>query len=364
MDNKAIHPGEILREELNSLHISVREFSKRTGILEKQLSLLLSCEANITLDIAIRLSDFFGQSVQFWINLQAIYSQRKKEEETQSCIDADYSLLQTIDSKWRDLYLPKMIGSDKSGFVRQARVALQASMISNLQNENLFVLYKELNGEKKADVFLQNVWLSVAIKQAKAERHRPYDEAMFLEALKGIRPLTKKVPEEFFPLLKRRLNESGVSLVYVPYLKNSGIFGASCWIGGDDGGKSPVIALSNRGKSADVFWFSFVHEAAHVLMRHTRNLMLSSDDTVNSPVEREADERGKSMLIDPKSWKRFSGFSSHHTTNGITSFAKEVGVDPCIVVGWLAKEDKKAYYIHRNMRKSYDFSFLNEKKLE
>lgn len=364
MDNKAIHPGEILRAELDSLHISVREFSKRTGILEKQLSLLLSCEANVTLDIANRLADFFGQNIQFWINLQTIYSQRKKEEETQSCIDADYSLLKTIDSKWRDLYLPKMKGYDKNGFVRQARVALQASEISNLQNENLFVLYKELNGEKKADVFLQNVWLSVAIKRAKAERHRAYDEALFLEALKGIGPLTMKTPEEFFPLLRKRLSESGVSLVYVPYLKNTGIFGASCWVGGSDGGKSPIIALSNRGKSADVFWFSFVHEAAHVLMRHTRNLMLASDDTVSSPVEREANERGKAMLIDPKSWKRFSDFSSHHTTGGVASFAKEVGVDPCVVVGWLAKEDKTAYYIHKSMRKYYDFSFLNEKKLE
>ncbi len=364
MDNKAIHPGEILREELNSLHISVREFSKRTGILEKQLSLLLSCEANITLDIAIRLADFFGQSVQFWINLQTIYSQRKKEEETQSRIDADYSLLKTIDSKWRDLYLPKMKGCDKYEFVRQARVALQASMISNLQNENLFVLYKELNGEKKADVFLQNVWLSVAVKQAKAVRHRPYDEALFLEELKGIRPLTNKTPEEFFPLLKKRLSESGVSLVYVPYLKSTGIFGASCWIGGDDGGKSPVIALSNRGKSADVFWFSFVHEAAHVLMRHTRNLMLSSDDNMESPIEREANDIGKSMLIDPKSWKRFSGFSKHHTSKGITNFAKAVGVDPCIVVGWLAKEDPSIHCIHKSLVKYYDFSFLNEKKLE
>ncbi len=364
MDNKAIHPGEILKAELESLRLSVREFSKRTGILEKQLSLILSGEANITLEIASRLADFFGNEAQFWINLQTFYSQKKKEEDAQKSIDADYSLLKTIETKWRDLYLPKLKLCNKNEFVRQSRVLLQASEISNLQSENLYALYKELKSENKPNTFLQNVWLSVAIKQAKATVSRPYDEESFCKALKNIGHLTKEKPEEFLPYLRRCLEESGVTLVYVPYLKNTGIYGASCWIERKDGSKSPLIALSNRGARADVFWFSFAHESAHVLMRHTRNLMLSSDDTMESQIEHEADDIGKSMLIDLKSWRQFSEFSKHHTSKGITDFAKKVGVDPCIVVGWLAKEDSNTYYIHKNFVKYYDFSFLNEKRLE
>lgn len=364
MDNKAVHPGEFLRAELESLHLSVREFSKRTGILEKQLSLILSGEANITLEIATRLGDFFGNEARFWVNLQTIYSQRKKEEEAQKSIDADYSLLKTIDPKWRDLYLPSLKSCSKNELVRQSRAILQASEISRLKNENIFVFYKELKSERKGDAFLQNVWLSIAIKQAKANAFRPYDEASFRETLKSIGPLTKAEPEEFFPYLKKRLGESGVLLIYVPYLKNTGIYGASCWVEREGGAKSPVIALSNRGRSADVFWFSFAHESAHVLMRHTRNLMLSSVDTMSNPIEREADDIGRSMLIDLEAWRKFSNFSKYHTAKGIAEFAETVGVDPCIVVGWLAKEDPSVYRIHRNAVKQYDFSFLSEKKLE
>ena len=57
---EAIHPGVYIKNELNSLQMSVREFSKRTGISEKQLSLLISGDANLTLDIAEKLSKFFG----------------------------------------------------------------------------------------------------------------------------------------------------------------------------------------------------------------------------------------------------------------------------------------------------------------
>ena len=60
----AFHPGEIVKEDLETLGISQNEFAIRTGILPKVVSQLLNKECNLTLDIAKKLSGFYGLSGQ------------------------------------------------------------------------------------------------------------------------------------------------------------------------------------------------------------------------------------------------------------------------------------------------------------
>ena len=56
--------------------------------------------------------------------------------------------------------------------------------------------------------------------------------------------------------------EAGVVVVFVPEIQNCRISGATFWAGPN----RAVIALSDRYKKDDRFWFSFFHEAAHVLL--------------------------------------------------------------------------------------------------
>ncbi len=354
----SIHPGRILQKELESLRLSPREFSKRTGILEKQMSLLLSGEANVTVEIAQRLGNFFGQDPRFWLNLQAMYEQSKKLEMFKKSIDADFALLEKIEPKWRQRFIPDFNVLDKEESVRMARVAFQASTLANLDNNGLYVLYKETRSETKGDCFLQNIWLSIAIKEGKSEDDYVYNDNIFKKTLLKIRPLTLLSPDAFFPILKKSFAEAGVSLTVTPYLKNTGIFGASCWIENGVGEKHPLISLSNRGKSADLFWFSLVHESAHVLMHHTRNLLMNSDDTKASAVEAEADKLGGRILIPEDEWQNFTSRNERHTTKGVVSFAKRIGIDPCIVVGRLEREGRSERYMYQSLKKQYDFNFL------
>jgi antitoxin HigA-1 len=85
MDNNRlpnIHPGEILRLEfLEPLAITPYRLSKDIGVAQTRISEILSEKRSITADTAIRLSRYFGNSPQFWLNLQTLYDLRQAQEE-------------------------------------------------------------------------------------------------------------------------------------------------------------------------------------------------------------------------------------------------------------------------------------------
>ncbi len=77
-----IHPGEILRLEfLDPLNITPYRLSKDIGVAQTRISEILSEKRSITADTALRLSKYFGNSAQFWMNLQTQYDLRQAQEE-------------------------------------------------------------------------------------------------------------------------------------------------------------------------------------------------------------------------------------------------------------------------------------------
>src|SRR5579859_4337018 len=71
---KPIHPGEILREELLiPLNISKEKLAQELKVEKKIISEIVDEKRNITPDIALRLSCYFSQSAQFWLNCQRDY---------------------------------------------------------------------------------------------------------------------------------------------------------------------------------------------------------------------------------------------------------------------------------------------------
>jgi addiction module HigA family antidote len=77
-----IHPGEILRLEfLEPLDITSYRLSKDIGVSQTRISEILSAKRSITADTALRLSKYFGNSAQFWMNLQTQYDLRQAQRE-------------------------------------------------------------------------------------------------------------------------------------------------------------------------------------------------------------------------------------------------------------------------------------------
>ena len=74
-----IHPGEVLKDELNEIGISAAELARQLRVPENRMSEVIRGRHNITADIALRLGRWFGMSAEFWMNLQEIYELRKAE---------------------------------------------------------------------------------------------------------------------------------------------------------------------------------------------------------------------------------------------------------------------------------------------
>ena len=68
-----IHPGELLRDELNELGISLNRLARDTRIPLSRVSLIVNGRRSITADTAMRLAHYFGTSAQMWMNLQTAY---------------------------------------------------------------------------------------------------------------------------------------------------------------------------------------------------------------------------------------------------------------------------------------------------
>jgi len=68
-----IHPGELLRDELEEIGTSLNELSRALRVPMNRVSALVNGKRSITADTAMRLARYFGTSPQYWLNLQSAY---------------------------------------------------------------------------------------------------------------------------------------------------------------------------------------------------------------------------------------------------------------------------------------------------
>ena len=81
MPRPAIHPGEILADELNELQITPTELSRQISVPPNRISQIIQGKRAITGDTALRLGHWFQTSPQFWLNLQSAYDLRVANDE-------------------------------------------------------------------------------------------------------------------------------------------------------------------------------------------------------------------------------------------------------------------------------------------
>lgn len=81
MARTPIHPGEILREELELLDMSAAAFARQLNVPTNRITGILNEERAITADTALRLGHWFGTSADMWLNMQKLYELRLAEQE-------------------------------------------------------------------------------------------------------------------------------------------------------------------------------------------------------------------------------------------------------------------------------------------
>jgi Zn-dependent peptidase ImmA (M78 family) len=123
-------------------------------------------------------------------------------------------------------------------------------------------------------------------------------------------------------------------VVHVPEVPGARAWGATRWLTPT----RPLIQLSLRYKTDDHLWFTFFHEAGHILLHGKRELFIEGEkpDTADER-EQEANKFAADWLIPPNTYEQFIRRGDFSATS-IRRFAHLVGIAPGIVVGRLQYE--------------------------
>ena len=70
MFKRAVHPGEILKEELDESGMSLTEFARQIDVPPNRVGQIIAGKRSVSADTALRLGHWFGVEAQFWLNLQ------------------------------------------------------------------------------------------------------------------------------------------------------------------------------------------------------------------------------------------------------------------------------------------------------
>ena len=76
---RPVHPGEILREELDEFGLSANALSKALGVPVNRVTTILNGRCGVSADTALRLARYFGTTPQLWMNLQKTWELRQAE---------------------------------------------------------------------------------------------------------------------------------------------------------------------------------------------------------------------------------------------------------------------------------------------
>lgn len=86
MLKRAVHPGTILKDELEEIGITPTEFARQIDVPANRISQIISGKRSITGDTALRFGHWFGTDPQFWSNLQAQFELAAADQETGEAI--------------------------------------------------------------------------------------------------------------------------------------------------------------------------------------------------------------------------------------------------------------------------------------
>ncbi len=350
----AIPPGETLAEELEVRGMTQRELAARLGRPAQVVNEIINGKKAITPDTAIGLAKVLGIEAQFWINLEADYqmtlalARDKKALADQEQWLSEYPVREMIKLGWISA------GRDKASRLKALMNFFEVASIEPKVYQAAIGFRITEAAQRKVSPGALAAWLRQGELDAQKMDTADYNEEMFRNALITIRGMTEQPPQEFVPAMQTLCAEAGVALCVVQELPKVGATGVARWLTD----RKALMQLNIRGKQADIFWFSFFHEADHILDHRTQRRILIDGlaaDPDMAEIEAEADQFAADFLIPPDDWRDFC-HAGYFTLPAVLEFAQSVGIAPFIVVGRLQKEKWIRYNQLTGLKQRYTWT--------
>lgn len=348
----AIPPGDTLDELLAERQMSQSELARRMGRPFKTINEIVQGKAAIMPETAIQLERVLGIPANFWTNLERQYQEDKARVREVEAL------------KEQSAWLERFPLADLRAIGVLPRTRDRATLLHSLLR-----FFGVASRDAWAKVWLQPqaafrqssrttasleataAWLRAGALDAEQVDAASFDRSKFLLFLKQVRSLTRQDPEEFSEPLLEGCRSAGVVVIFLRPFKGVKAYGATQWTSPS----KAVIQLSNRYKTDDHLWYSFFHEAGHILLHGARRVFVESREVgepTSDKAEREADEFAADTLIPKRDWTSFIDMKPS-TLGAVVNFADEQGVSPGIVVGRLQHEGIWPHTLGNGLRRKF-----------
>jgi HTH-type transcriptional regulator/antitoxin HigA len=342
-------PGDTLAETIETVGMSQAELARRMDRPVKTINEIIQAKAAITAETALQLEQVLHIPASFWLKLEQHYRETlarlAEEQRFKSQVEwlKEFPIREMMNRGWLPLCNNK---------IEQVSATLKFFGVVSPDAwrviwESKIIAYRK-STTPKSNFGAVTAWLRQGEVEAQKIECAPYDADTFRDALTHIRTLTVKPVNFFHGELIRLCANAGVAVVFVPELPKNGIFGATQWLTP----KKALVQLSLHYKTDGHLWFTFFHEAGHILIHGKRQVFLEIDQKNTKEAEEEANRFAANVLIDPIQWQQFVASDSYRSKIGIKEFAQKVGIAPGIVVGRLQHE-KRLSFDHCNELKRH-----------
>jgi len=332
----ATPPGFTLEETLEDLTMTQAELALRTGLSTKHINQIIQGHASLTLDSAMRLERATGVPARIWNNLESRYQEHRSRLAEEAALHEQLSFLDQLPIS--AMVSMGLLGKRTTKVERLREVfsffGVADSDAWTATWSKSFASFRKSRAHESNDGAV-SVWLRMGEIEATSVQTAPWDPNKFKEALSVARTLTTETdPTAWQPALVEVCAGAGVALVVVPEVKGGRTHGVARWLAPD----RALIQLSIRYRWSDIFWFSFFHEAKHVLDEAKRSIYVEQslpNEESRPDDEVAADAFAASFLIPPN---EIPALRQIKTLLEVSDFANRLGVHPGIVVGRLQHE--------------------------
>jgi HTH-type transcriptional regulator / antitoxin HigA len=330
-------PGEILEMELVARGWTQQDLADIIAKPVQAVNEIIKGKKEITPETAIKLSEALGTSAELWLGLEADYRLFKTRQND----GANHSVAR----KGRLYELAPVRELLKRGWVQASKQSndLEAHVLKFLGLRSLddtpslaAVNFRQSVAWSPEEAYVY-AWKMRVEQLASQQKVVAYSKKKLEAALPDLLALSQSIGD--VTQIPEFLTALGVHFILVPHLPKSYIDGAAFEVRG-----RPVVALSLRHACIDRFWFTLLHELAHILLHEGTYLdVLYDSSETPKDKEKEANEWASEQLISSSEWKDFLKSSARYSKVDVIRFAHGIGRHPGIVVGRLHHEKRMGW---------------------
>ena len=343
----AVLPGDTLQETIDALGLTQKELADRTGLAAKTINQIIKGEAPITAETALLLERVTGVAAGFWNNLEATYRERRARLQARKDLERQVEWARRF--SYAQMVKLRLVQPAKEPLDRVENLVNYFGVASSAEWEKT---YTELAGAARespkftSELGDLSAWLRAGEILAQRRSCESYDRQKFIEVLSRIRGFTVENPAAIWKQVETMCAGVGVVVVLVPELPQTHIHGFTRWLTPN----KALVQLSLRYKTDDMLWFTFFHEAAHILLHGKKDVFLECRGNRNGK-EDEASQWAADMLIPAQEMERFMRTGAGcYAIGSIRAFAREVGIAASIVLGQLQHRGVVPPSLHNHIK--------------